>query len=80
MVNFKLQSYNIMSQFISTLLIIFAFFIIAIVLLNISYLIKGREFRGSCASNNPLLKDKFGACTVCGKTAEEDCKMPEVKK
>jgi hypothetical protein len=33
----------------------------------------GNEFRGTCASNNPMLKDKFGNCTVCGKTPEGDC-------
>lgn len=69
-----------MGQFISMIFVIFGFFIVAILLMNISYFMKGREFRGSCASNNPLLKDKFGACTVCGKTPEVDCKLPEAKK
>lgn len=30
-------------------------------------LVKDGEFRGTCASNNPYLKDELGTCTVCGK-------------
>jgi hypothetical protein len=48
-------------------------------LINIRQLVTGQEFRGTCASNNPMLKSKVGECTVCGKTADEACKMPEVK-
>lgn len=69
-----------MGQFLSLVAIIFGALIAGMVLMNIAYLIKGREFRGSCASNNPLLKDKFGSCTVCGKAPEEDCKLPQPKK
>jgi hypothetical protein len=36
--------------------------------------IKGGEFRGSCASNNPMLKNEIGECTVCGAKPEEECK------
>ena len=52
---------------------------LAFVMLNISYIIKKREFRGSCSSNNPMIADQHGTCSVCGKTADEACKMPEVK-
>lgn len=34
---------------------------------------KGGEFRGTCASNNPMLKNELGECTVCGKTPTADC-------
>jgi hypothetical protein len=68
-----------MQQFLQLLLPVFALVGAAFLLLGIGYIIKRREFRGSCASNNPMLADKFGACSVCGKTAEEACKMPEVK-
>ena len=37
-------------------------------------LVKNGEFRGSCASNNPMLKNAVGECSVCGKKPEEDCK------
>ena len=39
----------------------------------------GQDFRGTCATNNPMVKNNFGDCTVCGKKADEACKMPEVK-
>lgn len=58
---------------------IFAVFAGSFLLINLRGVIKGEEFRGTCATNNPMLKDKFGECTVCGKAPEEDCKMPEVK-
>jgi len=64
--------------FLNTFLAIFALAGISIIALNISYIIKKREFRGSCSSNNPMLADKFGNCTVCGKTAEEVCTTPAV--
>jgi hypothetical protein len=66
-------------NFLNTFLAIFAFFGIAIIALNIGYIFKKREFRGSCSSNNPMLADKFGNCTVCGKSAEEACTAPEAK-
>jgi hypothetical protein len=59
--------------------IIFAFFGAAFLLINIRYIFTGNEFRGSCASNNPMLKNQLGECTVCGKKPEDDCKMPEAK-
>jgi len=37
-------------------------------------LVKGGEFRGSCSSNNPMLKNQLGECTVCGKKPGEECK------
>jgi len=37
-------------------------------------LVKDGEFRGSCSSNNPMLKNEIGECTVCGKKPGEECK------
>ena len=68
-----------MGQFLVTLLIIFGIFAISFILINIRQIVTGKEFRGTCATNNPFLKNKIGECTVCGKTADEDCKLPEVK-
>lgn len=68
-----------MASFLYILLIIFSVFGLAFLLINFKYLITGQEFKGSCASNNPLLKDQFGTCNVCGKKPEEDCKLPEAK-
>ncbi|OWY22586.1 hypothetical protein C7N43_01410 [Sphingobacteriales bacterium UPWRP_1] len=42
-------------------------------------LVKGGQFRGTCANNNPMLEEKIGKCTVCGRTAGEACKADEVK-
>ena len=67
-------------EFLKILFAIFAFVGLSFIFLNLSYIFKKREFRGTCSSNNPMLADKFGTCSVCGKTAEETCKMPEKDK
>lgn len=36
--------------------------------------VKDGEFRGTCSTNNPMLSDKLGPCTVCGKKPGEACK------
>lgn len=64
-------------DFLNLFLAIFAIFGAAFLMMNVGYFIKKREFRGSCSSNNPMLADKFGTCSVCGKKADEACKMPE---
>ncbi len=51
---------------------------ISFVLINIRQIVVGKDFRGTCAQNNPLLKNKIGDCTVCGKTADEACKNPDL--
>ena len=68
-----------MLEFLYIMLIIFGVFTISFLLLNLRHIITGNEFRGTCASNNPMLTDKVGECSVCGKKPEEECKMPEVK-
>jgi hypothetical protein len=69
-------------EFLKIFLAIFSFFILAFAMINISYIVKKREFRGTCATNNPMIADRFGGgnCSVCGKTADEACKMPELEK
>jgi len=47
--------------------------------LNLRNILTGKEFRGTCATNNPMLKNQFGECSVCGKSPDEDCKNPELK-
>lgn len=68
-----------MIEFIYILAIIFVIFGVSFLLINLRHVVTGQEFRGSCSSNNPMLKNQLGECTVCGKKPEEDCKMPEVK-
>ena len=66
-------------EFLYVLSIVFGVFIVSFLLINIRHIVTGNEFRGTCATNNPMLKGQIGECTVCGKTAEEECKMPEVE-
>ncbi len=66
-------------EFLYVLVIIFAVFGISFVMINIRYIVTGNEFRGTCATNNPMLKNQIGDCEVCGKKGDELCKMPEVK-
>lgn len=73
----KHLKYNM--EFLYILGIIFAVFGISFILINLRQVVTGKEFRGTCATNNPMLKDKIGECSVCGKTGDEDCKMPEAK-
>ncbi|MCB0642227.1 MAG: hypothetical protein KDC44_11330 [Phaeodactylibacter sp.] len=66
-------------EFLYVLGIIFTVFGVSFLLINIRQIFTGKEFRGTCATNNPMLKSQIGECTVCGKKADEACKMPEVK-
>ena len=59
--------------------VIFLVFGVCFMLINIRHILTGNEFRGTCATNNPMLKNKIGDCTVCGKKGDEVCQMPEVK-
>jgi len=66
-------------SFLYIFLIIFGTFGISFFLINIRHIFTGNEFRGTCSSNNPMVKDKFGNCNVCGKGPDEVCKNPEEK-
>jgi len=66
-----------MAEFLVTLGIVFGVFLISFVLINLRQVVTGNEFRGTCATNNPMLKDQVGDCQLCGKKAGEDCGMPE---
>ncbi len=35
---------------------------------------KDGKFSGTCSSNNPLLQNETGACSICGASREEKCK------
>lgn len=68
-----------MSQFFALFLIIGVTFGVSFILINLRQIVTGQDFRGTCASNNPMLKNEIGECGVCGKKPDEECKMPEVK-
>ena len=36
-------------------------------------LLKNGEFKGTCASQSPFLKNQIGECTVCGAKPGDDC-------
>jgi len=42
-------------------------------------LIKGGQFKGTCANNNPFLQKQGVTCGVCGKTAGDACDNDNVK-
>jgi hypothetical protein len=65
-------------EFLSILAIIFVTFGISFILINIRHILTGNEFRGTCATNNPMLKNQIGECTVCGKKPDEECQMPDL--
>ncbi|MEE9371537.1 MAG: hypothetical protein V3V00_00625 [Saprospiraceae bacterium] len=69
-----------MSEFFTMLMIIGGVFALSFIMINIRYIITGNEFRGTCASNNPMLKNELGECSMCGKKPDEDCKMPDIAK
>lgn len=59
--------------------VIFVFFGLAFVMINIRHILTGKEFRGTCATNNPMLKSQIGECTVCGRMPGEECKSETAK-
>ncbi|NJC24626.1 hypothetical protein [Neolewinella antarctica] len=67
-----------MAQFLYMFVVIFVVFGVSFILINLRQVVTGQEFRGTCASNNPMLKNKVGDCDVCGKNVDEDCKMPDM--
>lgn len=67
-----------MTQFLTMFALIFSITFASFLLLNIRQIFTGQNFRGSCAQNNPLLKDTLGDCSVCGKKGDEVCKNPDL--
>ena len=64
---------------LQTFLVIFSIVALAFALIALRVIfIKGGEFKGTCSSNNPMLTNDIGECTVCGKKPDEECKMPKV--
>lgn len=35
---------------------------------------KNGRFSGTCSSNNPLMQNEKGTCSICGAKPEEKCK------
>jgi hypothetical protein len=68
-----------MEQFLYTLFVIVGFVLVSFFLINLRHIFTGNEFRGTCASNNPLIRDKVGECSVCGSKPGEVCKQEDLK-
>ena len=67
---------QLMAVFILTLIIVgLAFAMIGVR----SIFLKGGEFRGTCATNNPMLAKEGVDCPVCGAAPEETCKKDKNK-
>lgn len=70
---FNNYNFKEMSQF-------FAFFIVIVAVLSLfvfglgfkMIFDKNAEFKGGCASNNPMLRNEIGECTVCGRIPDND--------
>jgi len=69
-VNFVAKKFTMLVVFVAIGMIALAFAGIAIKIL----LKKNGEFTGTCASNNPMLRDEGASCGVCGARPSEQCK------
>jgi hypothetical protein len=67
-----------MQQFFLVFGLVLGIFFVSFLLINIRQIVIGKDFRGTCAQNNPMLKNKIGDCTVCGKKGDEVCKNPDM--
>ena len=67
-------------EFLYVLMIVFVFFGLSFVMINIRHIVTGKEFRGTCATNNPMLKNQIGECTVCSSKPGEKCQNPAEEK
>lgn len=67
-------------EFLYILGITGGFLALSFLMMNFRNMMTGKEFRGGCANNNPMLKEQIGECSVCGRKPDEACKMPEVGK
>jgi len=60
------------------ILVVFAVIAVAFAGLAIRVIfIREGEFRGTCATSNPMLKDELGDCMVCGHEPDDECDEAE---
>lgn len=64
-------------EFLKVFGIIFVTFGVGFLLINVRQIFIGQEFRGTCSSNNPMLKNEIGECTVCGAKPGDACKSED---
>lgn len=39
---------------------------------------KDGEFSGTCSSNNPLLRNEGGSCSICGARPQDQCRKEDL--
>lgn len=39
---------------------------------------KDGEFSGTCSSNNPLLQNDSGSCSICGARPQDQCRKEDI--
>ena len=67
-------------MFLPTLIVTAVILGAAVAMIGIRmFFVKDGTFRGSCATNNPMIKNEFGECTVCGRKPGEECKQEDVQ-
>jgi hypothetical protein len=66
--NFVLNNVLMLPVLIASVVLVLAgFFLFSLRLL----FVRGGEFRGGCASNNPMLQKEGAVCGVCGRKASD---------
>ena len=63
-------------ELLAIIAVMFVAFGLSFLLINIRQVVKGEEFRGTCATNNPMVKNRFGECRTCGAKVGDDCALP----
>lgn len=67
-----------MSNFLPLFFVTVAIFTFFVAALGIKmFFDKKAEFKGGCASNNPLLTNEIGECGVCGRVPTGNCDATE---
>lgn len=66
-----------MMGFLATVGLFTGVFLVAFVMLNLRHIVTGKEFRGTCASASPALKNEVGECGLCGRKPGEACGNPD---
>ncbi len=51
---------------LKTILVMLGLLVVVVLMLSVRLWIKGAEPRGTCSSNNPMLREQGVGCPVCG--------------
>ncbi|MCH8905162.1 MAG: membrane or secreted protein [Bacteroidetes bacterium] len=75
-----LRSFNTYNLIMLTAIVAIIFLGGAFALIGIRVLLlKDGEFKGTCSTNNPFLREQGVECPVCGASSEEACRADETK-